>query len=81
MILADTSVWVNHLRRGDRDLARMLEAESVGLHPYILGEFAAGNLRNRERVLAYFASLPKLRRIAQFRKAGVRLGIPCVPPR
>lgn len=60
MILADTSVWVNHLRRGDRNLVGMLQAESVGLHPFILGEIAAGNLRNRERVLAYFASLPEL---------------------
>lgn len=60
MILADTSVWVNHLRRGDHDLTRMLQAESVGLHPFILGEIAAGNLRNRERVLVYFASLTEL---------------------
>lgn len=60
MILADTSVWVNHLRRGDRNLARMLEAESIGLHPFIFGEIAAGNLRNRQRVLSYFASLPQL---------------------
>jgi len=60
MILADTSVWVNHLRRADHDLARMLQAESVGLHPFILGELAAGNLRNRARVLSYFTSLPEL---------------------
>ncbi|HEY1239674.1 MAG TPA: PIN domain-containing protein [Bryobacteraceae bacterium] len=60
MILADTSVWVNHLRRGDHALARLLQAENIGLHPFIFGELAAGNLRNRERVLAYFASLPQL---------------------
>lgn len=50
MILVDTSVWVDHLRVGDRALARELEAGSVLLHPHVLGEIACGNLKDREAV-------------------------------
>ena len=59
MILADTSVWVNHFRSADSQLARMLVEEDVGLHPFVLGEIAAGNLRDRTRVLNYLSCLPQ----------------------
>lgn len=60
MILADTSVWVNHLRAGDRDLADALEASTVVVHPFIVGEIACGNLRNRREVLELLGKLPAL---------------------
>ena len=44
MILADTSVWVEHLRRGAPDLASALEAGRVLAHPHILGELMLGGL-------------------------------------
>lgn len=60
MILADTSVWVNHLRRGDDALSALLQAGEVCSHPFVLGELACGNIRNRERFLALLSALPML---------------------
>jgi predicted nucleic acid-binding protein len=52
MILVDTSVWVDHLRQGDAGLAAALQAGAVGMHPFVVGELACGNLRARVEVLA-----------------------------
>ena len=59
MILVDTSVWVDHLRAGDAELAAMLNGSEVLMHPFVLGELACGNLRNRTEVLALFKDLPR----------------------
>lgn len=58
MILVDTSVWIEHLRTGDAVLAAELDAGSVCMHPFVLGELACGNLRNRAEVLGLLARLP-----------------------
>ncbi len=58
MILADTSVWVDHLRAGDKALAALLDAGMVLAHPFVIGELALGNLRQREIVLKALADLP-----------------------
>lgn len=59
MILVDTSVWVDHLRAGAPALARLLEAERVLMHPFVLGELACGNLHDRRKVLALLQDLPQ----------------------
>ena len=59
MILADTSVWVDHLRAGDKTLAGFLNAGMVLAHPFVIGELALGNLRQREIVLQALAELPR----------------------
>ncbi len=58
MILVDTSVWVDHLRKGDRGLAELLTASSVLMHPFVTGELACGNLRKREQILVLLKNLP-----------------------
>ena len=58
MILVDTSVWVDHLRAGDEDLSTLLNNSQVLMHPFVLGELACGNLRNREMVLRLLKDLP-----------------------
>jgi predicted nucleic acid-binding protein len=58
VILADTSVWVDHLRAGDKSLAALLDAGMVLAHPFVIGELALGNLRQREIVLKALADLP-----------------------
>lgn len=59
MILVDTSVWVDHLRSGDDGLAALLDASQVLMHPFVLGELACGNLRQRTEVLSLLKSLPR----------------------
>ena len=58
MILVDTSVWVDHLREGAPALAAALEQGSVLTHPFVLGELACGNLKNRSEVLRLLGELP-----------------------
>jgi predicted nucleic acid-binding protein len=58
LILVDTSVWVDHLRFGDTQLAALLEAASVVLHPFIVGEIACGSLSNRASTLELLQHLP-----------------------
>jgi predicted nucleic acid-binding protein len=58
VILVDTSVWVDHLRAADKALAALLDAGMVLAHPFVIGELALGNLRQREMVLQALADLP-----------------------
>ena len=58
MILVDTSVWLDHLRRSDAGLSRALEGAEVSTHPAVIGELACGSLRNREGVLTLLDRLP-----------------------
>jgi predicted nucleic acid-binding protein len=60
MILADTSVWIDHLRASDGSLIGQLEAGRVVMHPFVIGELALGNLRHREVVLGLLAELPSV---------------------
>ena len=58
MILVDTTVWVEHLRRGLPSLATLLQEGEVLIHPWVIGELACGNLRNRQQVLELLQGLP-----------------------
>jgi predicted nucleic acid-binding protein len=58
VILVDTSVWVEHLRHGLPRLATLLQAGEVLIHPWVIGELACGNLRNRSQVLDLLQGLP-----------------------
>ena len=59
MILADSSVWVDHLRKGDALLARMLDKGQVLAHPFVVGELALGNLKQRDVILTALQDLPQ----------------------
>lgn len=58
MILVDTSVWSDHLRRGDASLARQLDAGSVLLHPFVIGELACGVFPRRAEILELLDAMP-----------------------
>ena len=58
MILADTSVWVDHLRRRDAAFADRLNKGEILIHPFVIGELALGNLRQRSVVLDSLVLLP-----------------------
>jgi predicted nucleic acid-binding protein len=56
-VLADTSVWIDHWRHGNRRLAQLLERNSLVVHPFVLGEIALGQITSRTEVLADLATL------------------------
>ena len=59
MILVDTSVWVEHLRRGSIELIRLLETGEVLCHPFVIGELACGRLAQRGEILSLLRNLPQ----------------------
>lgn len=72
MILADTSVWIDHFRSGDRALNKALNQGQIVIHPFVTAELALGSLRDRARTLAWLDLLPQVR-VAQMNE--VRLMI------
>jgi predicted nucleic acid-binding protein len=60
MTLADTSVWVEHFRRGHSGLRTLLEEGEIVMHPFVFGELACGNLPERKRTLDLLSALPCL---------------------
>jgi hypothetical protein len=59
MTLVDTSVWVDHFRRRNGRLDTLLQDGHVVCHPFVVGELACGNLRNRQEILGLLAALPE----------------------
>jgi len=59
MILADTSIWIDHFRRGNQQLAVLLDAGQILQHQLVLGELMCGNLRNRAEILGLLSALPE----------------------
>ena len=60
MILVDTSVWIDHLRHGDVELTRLLNAGQVLIHRFVIGELALGSLQNRNMILNSLQNLPQV---------------------
>jgi predicted nucleic acid-binding protein len=58
MVLVDTSIWITHLRQGSRQLEKLLMDAEVMCHPFIIGELACGNLKNRNEIIPLLQSLP-----------------------
>ena len=61
MILADTSVWVDYLRRGNPDMESNLSQGQILMHPFIVAEIALGSLRNRRKRLDELEALLEVR--------------------
>lgn len=61
MILADTSVWIDHFRSRDGTLEHALTEGEVLIHPIVLGELACGNFKNRAEILDLLGQLPPAR--------------------
>lgn len=63
MILVDTSMLIDHLRKHSPTLAALLSDGEVAVHPFVIGELACGNLKNREEILSLLGALPDLARV------------------
>ncbi len=60
MVIVDTSIWIEHLREGNRRLERLLLNAEVMCHPFIIGELACGNMKNRNVFLSLVKTLPQV---------------------
>jgi hypothetical protein len=58
MILVDTSVWIDHLRKTEAKLQDLLHNDEVATHPLVRLELALGSITNRETVLQDLSLLP-----------------------
>lgn len=61
MILADTSVWIEHFRSGSKELREALNHGQIVMHSWIVAELALGSLPDRTKTLAMLALLPQAR--------------------
>ena len=59
MILVDTSVWVDHLRRGNARLKALLDDGLVLVHPFVVGELALARLKRRTEVFGLLGEMPQ----------------------
>jgi predicted nucleic acid-binding protein len=60
MVLVDTSVWIDHFRRANADLAQLLLDQQVLCHRFVIGELACGHLVNRKQILTDLSALPQV---------------------
>ncbi len=58
MVLVDSSVWIDHLRRGNPVLRDLLNDSLALIHPFIIGELSCGGIKNRKKFFADLAELP-----------------------
>lgn len=72
MILADTSIWIEHFRSGNKEMSDQLNQGQIVIHPFVIAELALGSLRERIKTLALLDLLPQVR-VAQLSE--VRLTI------
>ncbi|MBB3458028.1 hypothetical protein FHT86_006353 [Rhizobium sp. BK313] len=56
MILADTSIWIDHFRQGDAELRKIIEDDRLLCHPAVIGELALGSLKDRDSVISFLAA-------------------------
>lgn len=59
MILADTSIWIDHLIRPNHVLQQLLDSEGIVTHPAIIGELSLGQWPRRREVLNELRLLPQ----------------------
>lgn len=59
MALVDASVRVEHFRKCQPQFAKLLNEASVPIRPFIPGELACGNLKNRADILRDLEDLPQ----------------------
>lgn len=58
MILADTSIWVDHFRHTDDKLRGLLLGGEIVIHPWVIGELALGGLSATSEAGRLLTDLP-----------------------
>jgi predicted nucleic acid-binding protein len=63
MVLADTSIWIDHFRNDNAHLRALLLDGTVAVHPFIVGELACGNLKKRDEIISLMITMPQSKRL------------------
>jgi predicted nucleic acid-binding protein len=58
MVLVDTSIWIDHFRRGDARLAQLLDRGEVAMHPFVVGELLLGSALGSDNLIGDLNTLP-----------------------
>jgi predicted nucleic acid-binding protein len=68
-ILADTSIWIEYFRSGNKEMRNALNQGQIVIHPWIIAELALGSLTARAKTLALLDLLPQIQspRISEVR--------------
>jgi hypothetical protein len=61
LILADTTVWIDHFRAQNLKMRALLQTGQIVIHPFIAAELALGSLHDRASTLSYLDALPRVR--------------------
>ncbi|MDA2918848.1 PIN domain-containing protein [Desulfobacterota bacterium AH_259_B03_O07] len=64
MILVDTSIWIDHFRKGNAHLKELLIGGHVACHPFVIGELACGNLKKRREIVLLLHALPSVNTVS-----------------
>jgi predicted nucleic acid-binding protein len=59
VILVDSSVWIDHLRKNEPGMRRLLGMGQVLSHPFVIGELAMGSFKRRDLLLKELGDLPQ----------------------
>jgi predicted nucleic acid-binding protein len=61
MILADTTVWIDHFRVSNPEMERLLRNGNIAMHPFVIAEISLGSLRERQKTLSQLDSLIEIK--------------------
>jgi predicted nucleic acid-binding protein len=61
VILADTSVWIDHFHTPEPSMLNLLGNGQVFMHPMVVAELALGSLRDRRKTLFVLDALRQVR--------------------
>jgi predicted nucleic acid-binding protein len=60
VIVADTSVWVDHFNNPDAQIIEYVTCNELLMHPFVAGEILLGNVKDRRITAHLLSRLPQL---------------------
>ena len=59
MILVDTSVWIDHIRKTEPLLVQLLDNGLVLAHQLVIGELAVGQFKHQDEIIEQLLEMPQ----------------------
>lgn len=60
LVIADSSIWMDHINQGDSELVNLMKQRRVRLHPMIIAEIALGSIKQRAVMLEELNAFPQV---------------------